>query len=405
MSLYELGVLSLYSFSLRLHHPLLGSSTFIVFITFTTKQLFIHLLQADIISKYGDSHLELRQRMHSIRADQAGRESRKQVCDHRRRQQRHGLGPQPGVVDERGEHGPIDMPILAVDGHWLVESPAGFISSLGGGVGAHTAYPAFARASTVMRACYLALPFTPAMSSTASHLAGLVRSPVSGPTTLTACRWQDRGVRIGEVLAFRDVPTMAKFFALEAHRRPAIAHIVHLSVVYELWPDERRDFEKGSPARCMAFAAFRALRLAWQAPELPSLKSFEIVFPRNYYGWTVDSPGMWDLLYLRGMAAVSVPSLWRNVVSSGLRRALETRLRWTPSRKWKPTGHEMGVNGLEYTRQRRRREADPDWWKRLVKPSVRGGTLTPSDQHCWLGRKYGEMHDLSTRRERARRKK
>jgi hypothetical protein len=186
------------------------------------------------------------------------------------------------------------------------------------------------------------------------------------------CRPRDTRPIIGETLNFPDLQSLARFFSHGPGRpNQSLSHIKFIRVVYQ---DSWAALRGSSGSRQYAYEAFQAL-----ASNLPRmhLQRLQLLLP-TYASFSVDSPGIWNLLKVRGLQAfiLTAPA---GTVRPAIRRALQLRLCWSITRSWRPTGLE---------------NPGPGDWRRRVQYDV--GDDRHQKEWEWLDQRYRALHDRPT---------
>jgi hypothetical protein len=182
---------------------------------------------------------------------------------------------------------------------------------------------------------------------------------------------------IGETLSFPDLKTLARFFTNGPGRRDAksvqgkyLAHVTFIRIVYR---DDWAMVNWASEVR-YAYEAFELLVSNLDRMHLQRLQ----ICVQSYPPFGIDSPGVWSLLKTRGLQAVIISSR-RGEVQPAVRRALQTRLCWPTSRRWRPLGFENPGPGDWHTHVSQ--EGPGDEWER---------------QYDYLEQRYKTLHDRQT---------
>jgi hypothetical protein len=187
---------------------------------------------------------------------------------------------------------------------------------------------------------------------------------------------------IGETLNFPDLESLAKYFT-HGPGRPMtpqlnLQHVTFVRVEYrdscdlDWWTEHSEDF---------AYEAFLLLaNNQWRM----GLQRVQLVW-RSSESPTLDTPGFWHLLKLRGLRGFILTAR-SGVVRRDVRAALDRRTSWSTRRPWRPVGIEAPGPTPGNT------------WTQLVphNPLHR----IQDDQAQWLEERYKWLHD---RREKAAR--
>lgn len=191
--------------------------------------------------------------------------------------------------------------------HALAET---ILSPMGGGVNNRNSHHAIASVSRALRLLYLSLP-----------------------STVEIRKLSPNRYKIGEVLAFDDLSTMAAFFTGGPGRYPRFFRTIRCLVVSYL-DDGTVSWWRGSNA--YAYEAFELLHQSWGDMSIERLRI-------HFYGAeairSVDDPGIWSLLKIRGLAHLELISE-RRAISRQVRSHLTARTRCKKLFPWRPLGLE-----------------------------------------------------------------
>lgn len=138
---------------------------------------------------------------------------------------------------------------------------------------------------------------------------------------------------IEETLSFPDLKTMAEYFAsANSGYQDRLAHVKFIRIVY--WDKAK------SKWGYMLEYAYEAFELLYASlPHMPVLQRLQVVAIEFPNGMSVETPGMWSLLKVRGLQAVILTGYaWSR--NKRLANAVRNRLKWKPSSPWRPLGFE-----------------------------------------------------------------
>ncbi|PSS18330.1 hypothetical protein M430DRAFT_237893 [Amorphotheca resinae ATCC 22711] len=221
---------------------------------------------------------------------------------------------------------------------------------LGGGVGTRRAHHPIASVSRHLRAIYLSQPYLAPADNT--------QPPV--PCT------------IGGALQFDDLCTLVSFFeGGPGQDTNFLREIRGLNVSYKdsfavSWWQETTNY---------AFEAFELLYKRWH---LMSVSWLRIHLRCTKAILSVDDPGIWSLLKIRGLPRLEVVGP-RRCISPLVRKYLKARTRSQRLFPWRPLGVE---------------NPGPKEWTALVKD--RSGIPRWQAQFEWLEARYKYLHDRET---------
>lgn len=171
--------------------------------------------------------------------------------------------------------------------------------------------------------------------------------------------------QIGETLSFPDLKTMARYFT-NGPGCPqwgyCLSHVKFVRIVYQ---DDAQSYWGYTLE--YAYEAFELLHA--NLPRM-SVERLQVVANGFSNGISVETPGMWSLLKVRGLQAVILTGhIWSR--NKRLANAVRNRLKWKPSLSWRPLG-------LENPGTRH--------WPRIQQ-------LGLEEQRQWLEKRYQELQD------------
>lgn len=177
---------------------------------------------------------------------------------------------------------------------------------------------------------------------------------------------------IGGALYFDDLQTLASFFQEGPGRDTTLlCRVMCIAITYldgravGWWPGTK-DF---------AYEAFEQLYQHWH---LMSVSWLRLHFPCTRAVLSVDDPGIWSLLKIRGLAHFDIIGPHRCIAPS-VRKHLKARTRNKKLFPWRPLGVE---------------NPGPCKWQHCVKYRV--GTPDWQSQFEWLDARYRYLHDRRT---------
>jgi hypothetical protein len=223
---------------------------------------------------------------------------------------------------------------------------------MGGGVGMRRAHHPVASVSGALRMIYLSLPYP----TTAKHKA---TAPIH--------------LNIGEALYFNDLRTLAAFFREGPGRDSALLPKVRfLSISYlddhaatYSW---RRTTDYAYEAFELLYTSWHLMQVSWLHLCLPCLDAIS----------SVDDPGLWSLLKIRGLTHLTISGPHGCIVPR-VRAWLKARTRKKKLFPWQPLGVENpGPNN--WTALIKHRDDQPPW----------------QQQYEWLNAQYKYLHDRET---------
>jgi len=192
---------------------------------------------------------------------------------------------------------------IVADARWL---------SFGGGVTTHSTHHPIASVSPTLRSIYLNLPYSPSINSGAT-------APVK--------------LRIGEVLDFSDLRTLAAFFENGPGRDATTLYDVRfLSVSYL---DDHTATGWGGRTINYAYEAFEHLYKNWDSMRISWL---QLRLPSRAIS-SVDDPGLWNLLKIRNLRHLTILGP-HGCIASDVRRCLKARTHKKNLFPWRPLGLE-----------------------------------------------------------------
>jgi len=172
--------------------------------------------------------------------------------------------------------------------------------------------------------------------------------------------------QIRETLSFPDLETMAAYFTGGPGRPEwgyCLAHVKFVRIVYR---DNARSFWGYTLE--YAYEAFELLYA--NLPRMPLLQRLQVVADDFPNGMSVETPGMWSLLKVRGLQAVILTGYaWSR--NKRLANAVRNRLKRKPSSPWRPLGFENP--GTRH-------------WPRIQQLSFK-------EQWQWLDDRYQDLQD------------
>lgn len=178
--------------------------------------------------------------------------------------------------------------------------------------------------------------------------------------------------QIGETLSFPDLKTMAAYFTSGPGCPEwgySLAYVKFVRIVY-------RDNAKSCWGYTLEYA-YEAFELLYHNAPRMSLQRLQVVADGFYNGISIETPGMWSLLKVRGLHAVILTGqVWSQ--NKRLANAVRNRLRWKASVSWRPLGFEN--------------PGTRDW------PMVQ--QLDFGEQWQWLETRYREVQDRVLLRKR-----
>jgi hypothetical protein len=140
--------------------------------------------------------------------------------------------------------------------------------------------------------------------------------------------------QIGETLSFPDLKAMAEYFTSGPGRKEwgyCLAHVKFVRIVY-------RDNAKSRLGNTLEYAYEAFELLSANLPRM-CLERLQVVADGLHDGISVETPGMWSLLKVRGLQAVILTGhAWSR--NKRLANAVRNRLRWKPGSRWRPLGLE-----------------------------------------------------------------
>jgi hypothetical protein len=223
------------------------------------------------------------------------------------------------------------------------------LSPMGGGVSSRNAHHPIASVSRGLRVLYLGL-----------------LSMVETKELPLNC------YRIGEVLAFDDLKTMAAFFTDGPGRDPMFFPRIRCLIVSYL---DNCTVPWWVGSNTYAYEAFELLYSYWGDMSVERLRI-------HFYGaeaiTSVDDPGIWSLLKIRGLAHLELISERRSI-SPQVRTCLKARTRCKNLFPWRPLGLE---------------NPGPTEWPTRVK--YRDGVPTWRAEFEWLDSRYKFLQDRET---------
>jgi hypothetical protein len=185
--------------------------------------------------------------------------------------------------------------------------------------------------------------------------------------------------QIRETLSFPDLETMAAYFTSGPGRPEwgyCLAHVKFVRIVYR---DSAKSFWRYTLE--YAYEAFELLYANLR--RMPLLQRLQVVADDFPNGMSVETPGMWSLLKVRGLQAVILTGYaWPR--NKRLANAVRNRLKWKPSSRWRPLGFENpGTRHWPWIQQ-----------------------LDFQEQWQWLDKRYQDLQDraIVTKRRLRRRK-
>jgi hypothetical protein len=171
--------------------------------------------------------------------------------------------------------------------------------------------------------------------------------------------------QIRETLSFPDLKTMAAYFTSGPGCPEwgySLAYVKFVRIVY-------RDSAKSYWGYTLEYA-YEAFELLYANLPRMSLQRLQVVADDFSNGISVETPGMWSLLKVRGLQAVVLCGhVWSR--NKRLANAVRNRLRWKPGSPWRPLGLENP--GIRH-------------WPRIQQ-------LGWEEQWQWLEERYRELQD------------
>ena len=138
---------------------------------------------------------------------------------------------------------------------------------------------------------------------------------------------------IGETLSFPDLKTMAKCFArASSGYEGRLAEIKFIRIVYQ-------DNAKSAWDYMLEYAYEAFELLCANLAHMPLLQRLQVVANGFYNGLSVETPGIWSLLKVRGLQAVILTGrAWSQ--NKCVANAVRNRLKRKPGLPWRPLGFE-----------------------------------------------------------------
>lgn len=225
-------------------------------------------------------------------------------------------------------------------------------SPLGGGTNMRRTHHPVASVSRILRSIYLNCHY---------------------PTTA-----QDRAtalvnVNIGEALEFSDLKTLAAFFQNGPGRYAATIHTIRFLSISYLDDDTVTDWWRRTTD--YAYEAFELLYTNWN---LMRVSWLQLCLHGLHAISSVDDPGIWSLLKVRGLAHLTI---------LGPRRCIVPKVRtWLKARTHKKKLFPWGALGVE--------SPGPNNWINRIK--YRDDLPQWQQQYEWLDARYKYLHDRET---------
>jgi hypothetical protein len=227
----------------------------------------------------------------------------------------------PGTFHWSNKHIPFEILCMIMD--YATKGIRGALLPIG-------PLPTIAQVSPAFRAAYLA------QESENDFGIGARVMPVGGKRHGgVVCKRRYFRPLIGETLSFPDLKTMAKYF----HDGPGcvgqdrLAEVKFVRVRY-------RDDAQSYSGYTLEYV-YEALELLYANRSRMSLQRLQVAADGFHNGISVETPGMWSLLKLRGLRHVILTGwVWSRPWNRHVSNAVRKRLRWNPHRKWQPLGFE-----------------------------------------------------------------
>jgi hypothetical protein len=225
-------------------------------------------------------------------------------------------------------------------------------SPLGGGVNMRKAHQPVASVSRALRMIYLNHPYRPAV-------ARAQKAPIS--------------LSIGEALYFSDLQTLAAFFQAGPGRNGAFLQTVRFISISYLDDHAANDWWRRTTD--YAYEAFELLYSHWR---LMRVYWLQLCFPYVHTVSSVDDPGIWSLLKIRGLAHLTILGP-RGCLAPKVRASLKSQTHKKALFPWRPLGVENPGPGNWMTLIKH--QEDPSRWQ---------------EQYDWLNARYKYLHDRMT---------
>ncbi len=180
-------------------------------------------------------------------------------------------------------------------------------------------------------------------------------------------------VNIGEALYFNDLRTSAAFFREGPGQDIALLRKVRFLSISYLDDHAATDWWRRSTD--YAHEAFELLYTSWHLMQVSWL---QLCLPHLYAVSSVDDPGIWSLLKIRGLPYLTISGP-RRCITPTVRAWLKAQTRRKKLFPWQPLGVE---------------NPGPNNWTALIKH--RNDQPPWQQQHEWLDARYKYLHDRET---------